>query len=161
MLWSHQGNISWKPEGFRLQRWNTSESKRNGEFHGKKNTPWVIKEEAEIPKGERILSTLVSLRNKQGDCLEAFYSKAIWRAFLRVDELRTILNVSSNQSVPGLETSNWTNPLAVPRDLSGGCFPLLLLIHPEKWSCTWASHWVFLSSTKAATPSETKDKHEN
>lgn len=33
----------------------------------------MMKEEAEIPKGERIVSTLVSLRNKQGDCL--FYNK--------------------------------------------------------------------------------------
>lgn len=32
-----------------------------------KNTPCVMKEEGRIPKGDRILSTLVSLRNKQGD----------------------------------------------------------------------------------------------
>lgn len=32
-----------------------------------KNTPCVMKEEGRIPKRDRILSTLVSLRNKQGD----------------------------------------------------------------------------------------------
>lgn len=41
-----------------------------------KNIPWMIKEEAEIPKGKRIMSTLISLRNKQGDCLGEFYRKA-------------------------------------------------------------------------------------
>lgn len=46
------------------------------------------------------MSTLVSLRNKQGDCLEAFYNKAIGRAFLRVCELCAILNLSSKSLTP-------------------------------------------------------------
>lgn len=37
----------------------------------------MIKEEVEIPKGDRIVSTLVSLKHKQGDCLGEFSSKAI------------------------------------------------------------------------------------
>lgn len=40
--------------------------------------------EAEIPKGERIVSTLASLKNKQGDCL--FYNKDTWTASLRMDQ---------------------------------------------------------------------------
>lgn len=52
----------------------------------------------EIPKGERIVSVLVSLRNKQGACLEEFYSKAIRRALLGVDELCAILNLSSKKT---------------------------------------------------------------
>lgn len=44
----------------------------------------MMKEEIEIPQGQRIVSTLVTLRNKQGDSL--FYSKDTWKASLRMDQ---------------------------------------------------------------------------
>lgn len=66
-----------------------------------KNPPCVIKEEGGTPKGDRILSTLVSLRNKQGDWPKELHSTAPWRAFLRVDERHASLNLSSKRSVQG------------------------------------------------------------
>lgn len=51
----------------------------------------MMKEEVEIPKGERIVSTLISLSDKQGDCL--FCSKDTWRAFLRMDQTIYICSV--------------------------------------------------------------------
>lgn len=106
---------------------------KNGEFHGKKLS-MNDKREVEIPKGERLVSTLVSLRYKQGDCLGEFYSKAIWRAFLRVDELCAIFNLSSQWPVSPRFGEIIIEPtfLGVSRGVSGKHFQLLLLIHPEE-----------------------------
>lgn len=101
-----------------------------------KNTPWVIREEAENPKGEGIMSTLVSLGNKQGDCLEEFYGKAVLGSlFERMNCVQLWRHAARGQSVPNLWDSNWTNALEVPRDGSGSCFQILL-IHPQELDTT-------------------------
>lgn len=68
-----------------------------------KNTPCVVKEEGRIPKADRIQSTLVSRRSKQGDWPKELRNTAPWRAFLRVDGRHESLNLTARGQCKDLE----------------------------------------------------------